>query len=98
MFYPMFYIKEEDIKTGGLVSPGNSGWHEAANNTDLSLNLYTAMAVEIGMAADSFIYNLLHGRICGLVYGLVYTKIKLNGLVYGMVYGLVFYGLVLHGL
>ena len=36
----------------GLVSPSNSGWHEAANNTDLSLNLYTAMAVEIGMAID----------------------------------------------
>ena len=55
MFYPMFYIKEEDIKTGGLVSPGNSGWYEAANNTDLSLNLYTAMAVVIGRAIDKSI-------------------------------------------
>ena len=73
MFYLMFYIKEEDIKTGGLVSPGNSGWHEAANNTDLSLNLYTAMAVEIGMAIDDIIYNLVLGLVYGLVFGLAWS-------------------------
>ena len=52
----------------GLVSPGNSGWHEAANNTDLSLNLYTAMAVEIGRAMEDIIYKLAYGLVSGLAW------------------------------